>query len=215
LSVTWSETAGEICADALMHLGVLAAGESASAEDMQAALRSLNGVLHELQLYGMHWPKLSAEASLAWVSGNTVALPSDYYAYPVMWSAVSGGRVKLQNIPWSDWSDLRDTAPSGSPTGFYVDPAGVCYLYPTPTVNPVLTLQYQKIILDDAIASAVDLPQVWINPLGYGVAYELSMMMGLPDNIKMEVSQKWDRKRSIALSSSEPMRFIDFTVREF
>ena len=76
MSTSWSETATEICSDALMHLGVISTGESIGGDELAQALRALDSVLKELPLYGYSWPKLSSETAFTWVSGQTIALPA-------------------------------------------------------------------------------------------------------------------------------------------
>lgn len=85
MSTSWSETATEICSDALMHLGVISTGESIGGDELAQALRALDSVLKELPLYGYSWPKLSSETAFTWVSGQTIALPADFYAFPTLW----------------------------------------------------------------------------------------------------------------------------------
>jgi hypothetical protein len=62
---------------------------------MQVALRALDGVLKELPLAGYVWPKLSAEAALAWTAVRPIPLPDDYFGSPVAWRLVDGKKVPL------------------------------------------------------------------------------------------------------------------------
>jgi len=78
------ETAGKICKEALLVLGVVEPNQTPDAVDMTSALNALDIVLQELPLRGYVWPALTAEASLTWTSGNTVTLPADYYSNPSM-----------------------------------------------------------------------------------------------------------------------------------
>lgn len=214
MSTSWTETADQICTKALLKLGVIAAGETASYEDMNAALSALDNVLNELPLRGYLWPALTAEASLTWTSGNTVTLPADYYSYPAIWSSVSGSRVPLQQMTHPEWCELRDTSPIGLVTKFYIDPVGTCYLYPEPDVDPVLTLQYQRLISDVSEFSAADVPRVLIGALHYGVAAELIEDYGRLD-LQQSIEGKWNQKRELALQSLIDIAPIDFTVLEF
>jgi hypothetical protein len=213
LTTSWTETAGEICTKALLKLGVVAAGETPTYEEMNHALGALDIVLQELPLRDYLWPQLTAEATLVWTTGNTVTLPADYYSNPTLWSSVSGSRVQLRFMPHAEWIGLRDTSPDGNPDAFYIDPIGTCYLYPSPLVNPVLTLQYQRLIADSAQFTAADVPRVLIGALHYGVAAEL-----IEDYGRMDLSQviegKWQQKKELVLQSLIEEAPITFVVNE-
>lgn len=214
MSTSWTETAGQICSEALKKMGVIATGETASSDDMFSALNALDIVLTELPLRGYVWPALTAEASLAWVSGNTVTLPVDYYGNAVMWSSVSGQRVRLYQLTYPEWSALWQTAPTGVVNSFYIDPVGTCYLYPQPEVDPELTFQYQRKTLDSNMVVAPDLPRTFYGALHYGVASELCLEYGVPADISSVIESKWREKKELALQSAISEAPITFVVWE-
>ena len=213
MTTSWTETAGQICSEALVILGVIAPDETPTYSDMNSALRALDNVLQELPLRGYVWPALTAEASLAWVSGNTVTLPADYYANPALWSNVSGSRVQLEQMTHPHWMTLKDTSPVGTTTHFYINPVGTCYLYPEPSVDPVLTLQYQRLIADSSQFAASDVPRILIGALHYGVANELIIAYGRMD-IAQQVEARWMQKRELAFQSLINEAPITFMVSE-
>ena len=217
MATNWTKTADEICRDALEILNIVGAEETVSAADQVTALRALDAVLKELPLSGYLWPKLSAETSLAWASGTPqkIALPADYYNYAQVWKTSNGKKVPLTQIPHADWVKMLDrTQTATEPTHFYIGPDKVIYFWPVPTVDPTASIQYQKII-DDSIATvAPDVLQFWIGPLGYGVANELSMKYGAPQQTRMEINQRWQNKKKIALESSQQHEPIVFSVSD-
>lgn len=214
MSTNWTETAREICVDALQHLGVLGEDESPSAADMQITLRGLDSVLKELPLVGYVWPKLSGEVALTWVSGQTIALPADYYDYPVAWRTINGQKAQLTPIPHAQWVQMPSRAATGETTHFYISPDNVFYCYPAPTSNPVVTLQYQKIVDDASVNVSPDLPQVWRNPLGYGVAHEVALKFGVSKDVRDAVEMRWTVKRKLALESAISAALIEFGVAD-
>lgn len=217
MSTTWTLVAGEICADALQHLGVLAAGEPASGADMQAALNGLDSVLKELPLHGYSWPKLSTETALTWGGAGvqTMVLPTDYYGNPVAWKTLAGSKVWLTQIPHGTWIGMTERTAAGPATHFYVSPAGVFHLYPVPAdADPVVTLQYQRIVSDADLATTPDIPQYWVNPLGYGVANEIALKFSVPGDRRLEIAQRWAAKRDRALANSIAHETICFEVRD-
>jgi len=215
MATAWTLAATDICTDALEHLGVIGDGETASAGDMQTALRGLDAILKELPLAGYSWPKLSAETALAWINGQTITLPADYYAYPVLWKSLNGQKPKLTQINHAQWVAMADRAQTGeSVTHFYISPANVLYLWPVPAVDPVLTIQYQRLVDDAVLATAPDLPSYWHNPLGYGVANEIALKFGAEQGKRVEIAQRWGVKRDRALESSIASEVISFEVRD-
>jgi hypothetical protein len=205
MSTNWSETAADICRDALEHMNVIGANDAVPAVDMNKALRALNAVLKALPLNGYTWPKLSSDVSLAWSSGTpqTVALPSDYYSYPVVRRTSDGSTVPLTQIPHSAWAAMLNREQTAThPTHFYIAPDKTLYFWPIPTQDPEATLQYQK-LTDDAVSNAAtDMPQYWISPLGWGVADELCMDYGVTASQRLEINQRWTAKKATALESS-------------
>lgn len=212
MTTAWTLTTGEICTDALEHLGAIADGEPATGGDMQTALKALDGVLKELPLHGYCWPALTAEVPLAWISGQAVDLPSDFYGYPVAWNAFG---VRLTQIPHAVWVSMPDRAATGEAvTHFAISPASELLLWPVVDSDPALTLQYQRIVSDADLAASPSLPQYWINPLGYGVANELALKFGAPQDKRAEIAQRWAAKRERALASSIAAENISFEVRD-
>ena len=217
MSTSWTETAGEICRDALEIMGVIGPGETVSAEDQVTALRALDGVLKTLPLSGYHWPKLSAESALTWASGTpqSISLPADYYNYPTVWKTSAGKKVPITQIPHADWVKMLDRDQTATePAHFYISPDKAMHFWPIPTADPVAYIQYQRIADDSVSINAPDLPQYWINPLGYGVANELTLKYGVPQAERLEINQRWQDKKNLALESSQSYEEISFTVAD-
>lgn len=215
MATDWTLAAADICTDALEHLGVIGDGEAASGGDMQLALRALDAILKELPLVGYSWPKLSGETALTWTSGQTIALPADYYSYPVAWKLVNGSKVLLTQLTHAQWIALPTrSSVTGEPHSFYIGPDKVLNLFPTPTVNPVVTLQYQKLVDNAEQTAQPDMPQYWLNALGYGVAHELALKFGVPPAKAAAIEQRWMAKRATALESSIASEPISFEVRD-
>ena len=217
MATNWSETAGTIVEDAYAHIGVTGEGEATNSDQMISGLRALDGILKELPLFGYQWPKLSINTtSITWTTGQTVSLPSDYFNYGVINSAVSGKPVMLAQIPTAIWNGMPDrSTATGNPTHFYITPTNVVYLYPTPSVNPVLTVQYQKVIDDAAQNTIPDMLQFWTKPLGYGVAFELSTKYDIiSDQLFKEIKERWFMGRSMAIENSQQYEPIDVEVRD-
>jgi hypothetical protein len=210
MSTAWTLAASDICTDALQCLGVIGDGDTPSGDEMQTALRGLDIVLKELPLAGYTWPKLSGEVALTWTGIQTMVLPTDYYGYPTAWKTLNGQKVPLTQIGHGTWVQMLNRAATGTVTQFYVSPAGEFYVWPMPSADPVVTLQYQRIVDDSTLSLSPDVLQVWMGALGYGVANEIGMKVSAPQAIRAEVAQRWAAKKALALQNSisyEPICF--------
>jgi hypothetical protein len=130
----------------------------------------------------------------------------------VVWSQATGTKVQLVQLNHAQWLATPNQDAQGSATHYYVDPLGALHLWPVPPVDPVLTIQYQRIVSDAASTTSPSLPQYWINPLGYGVANELVLKFGVPQDKRVEIAQRWGVKRDRALESSIGSEVICFSV---
>lgn len=215
MSTAWTLAAADVCTDALEHLGVIGAGEVASGEDMQVVLRALDGVLKELPLVGYSWPKLSTEASLAWTAGQTIPLPPDYFGAPVAWRLVDGRKVQLAQVPHARWTQMTDrSSAAGIPTHFYISPDNTLYLWPTPDSDPIVSLQYQRIVGDADSTAQPDVPQFMLSALGYGVAHESVLKFDTPLARAQTIAERWQSKRAAALEYAIESAPICFEVRD-
>lgn len=214
MSTSWTETASQVCDDALEHLGVLASGETATAADTLLALKALDGILKELPLVGFTWPKLSGEVALTYTSAQTMTLPTDFYGNAIAWKLIGTQRVPLERIPHANWVQIPDRTQAGTTTHFYISPAKVFYIYPFAATDPSVTIQYQKIVDDAVSGTAPDLPQYWLKPLGWGVADQLSLKFGKDQATRVELAARWKSQRELAIQNSIASEPISFEVRD-
>lgn len=217
MATSWALTAQQICRDALEHLEAVGEGEAMSAGDLNAAMRGLDAVLKELPLAGYSWPKLSGDSALAWNAGTpgVVAVPADYFGYPVAWKTVSGEQIPLTPIRHADWIGMTDrTATAEQPTHFYIAPNKTLHFWPVPTQDPGAVLQYQRIV-DDAVSTAApDVPQYALNALGYGVANEIKHKFGANPQKREEIRLTWELKKALVMANSVETAPISFSVDE-
>ena len=211
MTTAWTRTAGAICTEALQNLGIQDSGSSIPPEDMQTALDALDAVLKELPLYGYSWPKLSVRTSLAWTT-NPISLPSDYFGYLRVWA----NGIPLREMSVTVWNNLTNNVQFAdtAPTSFYVDPSNALNLYPQPSFDPLITVQYQRIVDDVAQGQSVDLPQYWNNALGWGVALELGPKFRVPEQELQRIEKMWMQKMTRALGNSVANGPISFDVAD-
>ena len=212
MSTSWALSSSQIIRSALEHMGVVDAVTTPSAEDSAVCLRALNGLLKELPTYGYLWPEYREGVAVSWVSGATVTLPSDFYGFPLM--KRSDGVILREFTP-AEWADMdaSSRAQSGVPEAFY-RLGTTATLWPIPSTDPGLTLDYQSIVSDAVSAAQPDMPQVWLNGLAWGIAAECWMKYQVPMDRGQIIETKWGVKLQQLLSISAPDAPIEFTVAD-
>jgi hypothetical protein len=216
MSTTWTLTATDIYRGALEICGAVGSGQTASAEDTDICARALDGVLKELPLHGLSWPKISSAAtSVAWSSGapSKVTPPADYFGVPVLKYADANGVLRqLVQIAKPAYEALNATQTAQFPSRFYVAPDNSFYLWPVPTQEPSLKLTYQAIESDAVINQRPDIQQAWLNGFQYWVANEVSQKMGVPPSERQEIAARFQEKKFLMLQWSTDLAPISFTV---
>lgn len=209
-------TAIEIIRGALETCGVIASGEAVSNEDAALCLGVLNRIIKLMPTHGFSWPKLtSTDASIAWVSGNSVSSPSDYFGVPVLdYTNTNGKRVPLIELTKADFDKLEPTEAAAYPTHFYVAPDATFKLYPTPTTNPNLKLSYQAIIADVTLTQTPSITIVYQDLLECWLADEISIKFMVPQNDRAEIVKRLGAKKEHALQWAVSMAPIYFEAVE-
>lgn len=216
MTTAWTLPAQSIIADALELLGVVGAGQTASAEDSGKCMTALQNILKELPLHGFTWPKITAPAvSLPWSSltPGQVTMPADYFGNPVISFVLNAVNRDLRVIPKAMYEAiLQPTATALYPESVYIAPNGIGYLYPVPTVNPVLSITYQAITNDAALNMSPDVAQTWTGGLGLWVAYEVAPKFGVDMATRADIEKRFLMRRSLMLSYAVETAPICFGV---
>lgn len=216
MSTTWSLTSLDVITGALELCQAISAGEEPSAEDESLCLRALNGILKELPLHGIGWPKVSsANTAITWsiVTPSVVAFPADYFGVPVLKFTDPNSRLQLlRQIRKVEFEKLDSAATGTYPLYFYEAPNKTIYLWPAPTQNPGLNLTYQAIVSDATLNVVPDIQQAYLNGLQYWVAEEVKIKFPVPADIKAEIREKFLEKRSLMAQWSVEMAPLVITV---
>lgn len=208
MSTTWTLMTQEVITDALQELGVLGAGQTASATDYEVCLRALQNVLKEMPLHGLSWPKIIASpVSLAWSALNpcTVAMPADYFGVPF----VPG----LAVVPKAEY-DALPAGETGAPSRIYIAPNNVGYLWPVPVTDPALMISYQAITLDAAMLAVPDVAQSWTAGLTLWVASEVAAKFGVPPAERQDLERRFLMRRALMLAYAAETAPICIQVRD-
>lgn len=181
-----STTAGDIIQGALKSIGVLAAGETASAEDADDALKLLNRLLGSWSAEGIHlfyrpheeFPLVAGDGEYSiGASGNfDTTRPNRIIQAFIRDSSGSDHNVKVR--PISEYWKLGNKASSTRPARLYYDPTyptGTIYFNTLPSEAETLHLVSEKPLSElSALETAISLPPEYelaiINRLAVSVA---------------------------------------------
>ena len=218
MTTSWTLMTQEVIADALQEIGVLGAGQTASATDYDVCLRSLQNILKEMPLHGLSWPKITpAPVALAWSvqTPAQVAMPADYFGVPVITFLNTSARVELEVLTKAKYDALPSPAPvSQYPTAIYIAPNNVGYLYPVPSTDPSLSISYQAVTLDATMLTTPDVVQAWVGGLVLWLAHEVAGKFGVPPAERQDIERRFLMRRALMLAYAAETAPICFQVRD-
>jgi hypothetical protein len=192
----------EILTGALREMGVIAIGETPSAEDTAACAAALDAILDELTDLGQLWSQ-ERQADVAYTAGNTVDLSAYGKIHTV--KLLDGAKETLITRDMEKtWIDVVDKTTTGTPTRIYVDSQGIGRFYPVPSANGSIRIYYNRAIPASAAATAPEIPARWGRVLQIGVAVDLAPSYGLPINDRMDIERRWREKRAELMAVDVP-----------
>lgn len=218
MTTAWTLTAQEVITDALLEIGVLGAGQTASATDYDVCLRALQNVLKEMPMHGLSWPKITvAPVALAWSSltPGQVTMPADYFGVPVVSFTQDACDIDLTVIAKAAYDAISSPARTAThPTHIYIGPNNIGYLWPVPTLDPALTISYQAVTLDASMLATPDVAQSWIGGLTLWLAYEVAAKFGVPPGDRADLERRFLMRRALMLAWAAETAPIRFTVAD-
>ncbi len=218
MTTSWTLPVSSIIRDALELIGVVADGETVSANDQALCLTALQNILKELPLHGLSWNKITAPpAALAWSSltPSVVNMPSGYFGSPAISYTANSVDVDLEIITKEQYDAIQQPAYVALyPQKIYISPANVGYLWPVPSADPVMTITYQAIVSDAVAASAPDVIQAWLGGLGTWLAYEILPKYNPPADVRRDITERYLEKKRLMLASAAETAPICFGVAD-
>lgn len=225
MSTAYTLPTQSVIEDALEHLGVLAVGQTASAEDYAVALKGLQNILKELPIHGLSWPKVTMPSTaLLWsaLTPSIVAMPIDYYGSPTVTrftdNGSSIGRTNVYVISKAEYDLLQQeyidplANPSLEPQRIYIAPNNVGYLWPIPSVNPLLSITYQAITNDAVLNASPDVAQTWVGGMGLWLANEIATKFSVDLATRADIERRFMMRRSLMLAHATETAPIYFEV---
>ncbi len=218
MSTSWTLTAQEVITGALQEIGVLGAGQTASASDYDLCLTALQNILKEMPLHGLSWPKVTvAPVELTWSAGTPgqVSMPADYFGVPTVSFTQNSANIDLDVLSKARYDALLNpTQTALYPTSIYIAPNNIGYLWPVPTANPSLTITYQAITLDAAILTTTDVVQAWVGGLMLWVANEVAAKFGVAVGDRQDIERRFLMRRALMLAYAAETAPIRIQVRD-
>lgn len=183
-------TRNQIIESALRKLGVLAEGQTPSAQNYTDGAMALNTVISQLRAIGMPlWARTEhtftpTTGTYTIGTGMTLNVP-----FPVKllqaFRTDSNANIPMELVAREDFNILP-TSSSGSPIKLTYQPFvnyGVVKLWPTPasTNTSTVTLVYQRSFQYFTTSSeTLDFPEEWYNAIIYNLAVRLAPEWGVP-----------------------------------
>jgi hypothetical protein len=208
----WNPSALDVITGAMQLCQAIGVGERVKASDIEVCMNALEGIVRELSIYGVTWPKVSsAPVSIEWdpLSPDRFTPPEDYFGVPVLKYLDAGDFARqLGQLTKVQYELLDATQTAEHPTHFYVAPNFTFMLWPVPTQDPTLTLTYQSIAINAVISDTPVAYKAYLNGLQYLLADEISLKYGVPQDIRVEIGARATQKRVLMVqwaTESAPM----------
>lgn len=195
-STDFSVTRDDIIKRALRLIGVLAQGETPTADQVSEAAFALNGLVKTWQTDGMPlWairsysvPLTAGTASYRIGISQTINTPKPLKVLQA-WNhdTITNVDIPMRLITKQEYNILGNKTSSGNPIQVYYDPQntyGDLYVFPVPTAqeaaNNTIHIVYQRPFEDfDASTDTPDFPQEWYDAVTYGLATRLAPEYGV------------------------------------
>jgi hypothetical protein len=204
----------DLATDALLDLGVLAAGEVPTADDLNNALRAMNRLIDQwaaerLQIYSPSvettWAIVSGTQTYTVGTGGTVNVARPVFLNDVRFrNTATTPPVEFQMRPLTDeeWTRIPiKTLTSTLPTSYYYNPTfplGALKLYPVPTLSTLTGVLYAP----QAVAEITNVTSTITLPPGY--------RRMIVKNLAVEMAPSYQREvqREIASAADQSKRVV-------
>lgn len=180
--ITGEINAQEVMIRAMEDLGVLGAGEQPTAEEYESMLPRLNWMLKSWQAKGCNlWRTTTGSITIA-AGTPSGTLDPDIIDVKAARVVYDGTEMPIQRWEEGEYRQIPRKLNPGRPTAFYVDKQRDetnLYVWPVPTVNTVLMLDYARVIEDVTDATqTLDVPQQWAETVWKCLAVRCATLFG-------------------------------------
>lgn len=159
----------------LRKLGVLASGETPTADDLTITYEAIDMRLKEMHRLGVFWRKVSPSSTSFTITANTASATHAIadLLFPIAMTVTVGGvEYPVEIIGQSQYNSISTKTQSGDP--MYAVHNGSAFLFwPVPVANRTAKLVYEKIADDTTTSTAPDVEVSMMRCLKDLVAYDL------------------------------------------
>jgi hypothetical protein len=202
----------------LGKLGVLEAGETASAEDAVLVYEALDLRLKEIHRLGIFWLKVDEVPLEFTVTANVnSASASVDILFPIALTIRDGDHDKKVDIVGAlEYAKISDKEDTGLPTRALWKGSAEFWFHPIPITGTTAHLTYQKFADDTAASTAPDIEVSMMRWMRDLVAYDLADHFGLPEDkikrfaVESVVAERNIRKLSAERKDYEPVAVEDY-----
>ena len=186
MTITFTMTAGDLVTRAMQNRRCLALGRTPTAAEMAYGLERLNLLLKPLARYeGTQWAADEATATVTAGNANVTLSPRPGRVVSVGLVLSATNERPLARWEIGQYDVLPNKASVGDPTLYVVreTTAGVSLrVWPVPSANRTLNYRYIRVPDDVEQATAVDVPQDWLQDIENVLADDLTAFAnGNPD----------------------------------
>lgn len=174
MTTVWNLTFAEFAARVLQKCGVLAAGETASADDLALAADVIDGALKALHADGLLWWAVTT-SEIAWSGASDASITDSAEILFAYWLAGTYRSVRV--VERQEWEAIEDKTQTGTPELLF-DDGGTLRVWPAPT-SGTMRVTYQREIADTELASNLDMPKKLVKPMVDLMAYEIAPYFGV------------------------------------
>jgi hypothetical protein len=216
----------DLATDALLEVGVIAAGEVASAQDGAFALRTLNRMVNAwkaervyiYQTTRTEWAIVAADGSYTVGVGGDVNVlrPVHIDAVTILETATTPDQesAPLREMTDMDWANLSVKAETAdSPSAFYYKPTyplGTLELWPVPSSATLKGVLYAPEAVAEfaALATAVSLPPAYERLIVKNLAVELAPSYRAP--VSPELKEQAKDSLAVVLRANKRTQDMSF-----
>lgn len=218
-------TGRDVVRGALVLIGVLAEGETPTAEQLNDGLSTANEMLESWSTEDLHIPSKTKE-TMTVPSGNgaptmgptTGTLDTTRPVEIEKINAKDGSyEFEVELLTFDQWSAIVDkTQTAARPTKAFINytsPLVTIYLWPVPSANVDLVIYSNKALTSLAAGTTIDAPPGTLRALRYNLAIECAGEFGKPASaevIKIANESKGNLKRQ---NKKTPVLVADEMVR--
>ena len=207
-SIDFTLTARQVVTFALRKLGVTAGSETPAPEDSDQALEELNMMLKGMQKSG---PMIftvrtdGTKALTAATAAHVLTTEKPLRLLEVRYSDTNDREIPMTEMTRTEYWELPEKTSSGVPTNYWYDDNGqgfTIYVWPVKATVTTETIEFTYIrrIEDiDDLANTLDIPNEWLDTVGYNLAERLISTFGVKGEraarIEAKAAQLWQQAK--------------------